>query len=156
MFWSRLILFTFQLTLLSSILNLFKYNSGSIPVILGRPFLATSNALINYRNGMMKISSGTMTMELNIFNIGNQIHEHDNFGEVNMIDTLVQKHFLQSSIEDPLEGCLAHFGSDFDIDHSIEEVNSLLNSTPLMSVDKWQPKVLPLTLSSSPPHSLLL
>ncbi|XP_077251867.1 uncharacterized protein LOC143891108 [Tasmannia lanceolata] len=29
-----------------------------IPIILGRPFLATSNALINCRNGLMKLSSG--------------------------------------------------------------------------------------------------
>ena len=31
---------------------------NSIPVILGRPFLATSNALINCRNGLMKLSFG--------------------------------------------------------------------------------------------------
>jgi len=29
---------------------------NSFPVILGRPFLATSNALINCRNGLMKLS----------------------------------------------------------------------------------------------------
>jgi hypothetical protein len=34
-----------------------------IPVILGRPFLGTSNALINYRNGLMKLSFGNMTLE---------------------------------------------------------------------------------------------
>jgi hypothetical protein len=42
---------------------------NSFPVILGRPFLATSNALINYRNGLMKLSFGNMTLEMNIFNI---------------------------------------------------------------------------------------
>jgi hypothetical protein len=40
-----------------------------IPVILGRLFLATFNALINYRNGLMKVSFGNMTLEMNIFNI---------------------------------------------------------------------------------------
>jgi hypothetical protein len=34
-----------------------------IPVILGRPFLATTNTLINYRSGVMKISFGNMTVE---------------------------------------------------------------------------------------------
>jgi hypothetical protein len=33
---------------------------NSIPVILGRPFLATFNALINCRNGLMKLSFGNM------------------------------------------------------------------------------------------------
>jgi hypothetical protein len=43
-----------------------------IPVILGRLFLATANALINCRTGVMKISFGNMTVELNIFDISNQ------------------------------------------------------------------------------------
>jgi hypothetical protein len=38
-----------------------------IPVILGRLFLATANALINCRSEVMKISFGNMTVELNIF-----------------------------------------------------------------------------------------
>jgi hypothetical protein len=37
-----------------------------IPVILGRPFLATANAPINYRYGVMKLSFWNMTVELNI------------------------------------------------------------------------------------------
>ena len=32
---------------------------GQIPVILGRPFLATSNALINCRSGLMKLTFRT-------------------------------------------------------------------------------------------------
>ena len=39
---------------------------NSIPVILGRPFLVTSNALINCRNGLMNLSFGNMTLEMNI------------------------------------------------------------------------------------------
>jgi hypothetical protein len=45
---------------------------NSIPVILGRPFIATSNALINYRNEMMKLSFENMTLEMNVFNICKQ------------------------------------------------------------------------------------
>jgi hypothetical protein len=45
---------------------------NSIHVILGCPFLATSNALINCRNGLMKLSFGNMTLEMNIFNICKQ------------------------------------------------------------------------------------
>jgi hypothetical protein len=50
---------------------------NQIPVILGRPFLATANALINCRTGVMKISFGNMTVELNIFNINSQPLEYD-------------------------------------------------------------------------------
>jgi hypothetical protein len=36
-------------------------------VILGQPFLATANALINSRSGVIKISFGNMTVELEHF-----------------------------------------------------------------------------------------
>ena len=41
--------------------------TNCIPIILGRPFLATSKAIINCRNGIMQLSFGNMTIELNIF-----------------------------------------------------------------------------------------
>ena len=39
--------------------------SASIPIILGRSFLAIANALINYKNGRMKFTFGSMSAELN-------------------------------------------------------------------------------------------
>ena len=44
-----------------------------VPIILGRPFLATSNAIINFRNGVMQLTFGNMTLELNIFHLS---HKH--------------------------------------------------------------------------------
>ncbi|RVW43052.1 hypothetical protein CK203_090068 [Vitis vinifera] len=38
-----------------------------VPIILGRPFLATANVLINCRSGVMQFTFGNMTIELNIF-----------------------------------------------------------------------------------------
>ena len=35
-----------------------------VPIILGRPFLATSNAIINYRNGVMQLTFWNMTLSL--------------------------------------------------------------------------------------------
>uniref|UniRef100_A0A2N9EG65 Retrotransposon gag domain-containing protein n=1 Tax=Fagus sylvatica TaxID=28930 RepID=A0A2N9EG65_FAGSY len=46
--------------------------SANIPIILGRPFLAIANTLINCSNGRMKITFGSMTAELNIFNVNPQ------------------------------------------------------------------------------------
>uniref|UniRef100_A0A2N9FER6 Retrotransposon gag domain-containing protein n=1 Tax=Fagus sylvatica TaxID=28930 RepID=A0A2N9FER6_FAGSY len=63
-------------------------NNG-IPIILGRPFLATANALINCRNGRMKITFGSMTAELNIFNVMRQQLEDDECHYVNLIDTVI-------------------------------------------------------------------
>ncbi|KAJ8629808.1 hypothetical protein MRB53_023131 [Persea americana] len=102
-----------------------EHTSGAepkIPVILGRPFLPTSNALINCRNGVMQISFGTMTVQVNIFNVSKQpTDEDDGVFEVSYINELVENHLPHFKLEDPLEACLAHFGSDFDVDGHIEE-----------------------------------
>ena len=45
-------------------------NPNHIPVILGRPFLAMTNANIDYRTNAMELSFGNMTMEMNVFPIG--------------------------------------------------------------------------------------
>ncbi|RVW63978.1 Retrovirus-related Pol polyprotein from transposon 17.6 [Vitis vinifera] len=44
-----------------------KGEANLVPIILGRPFLATSNAIINCRNGLMQLTFGNMTLDLNIF-----------------------------------------------------------------------------------------
>ena len=46
--------------------------TNQVPIILGRPFLATSNAIINFRNGVMQLTFGNMTLELNIFHLGSK------------------------------------------------------------------------------------
>jgi len=43
-----------------------------IPVVLGKTFPATSNALINCRSGLMKLIFENMTVNLNIFNLERQ------------------------------------------------------------------------------------
>ena len=41
-------------------------------VILGRPFLATANTIINCKNGSMRLTFGDMTREVNVFNLEKQ------------------------------------------------------------------------------------
>ena len=43
-----------------------------VPIILGKPFLATANAIINCRNGVMQLTFGNMTLELNIFHLSHK------------------------------------------------------------------------------------
>jgi hypothetical protein len=66
---------------------------NSFPVILGRLFLATSNALINCRNGLMKLSFENMTLKMNIFNICKQPGDENDSHEVNVIEKLVYDQF---------------------------------------------------------------
>jgi hypothetical protein len=66
---------------------------NSFLVILGRPFLATSNALINCRNGLMKLSFGNMTLEMDIFNICKQPGDDNDLQVVDLIEELVYDQF---------------------------------------------------------------
>ena len=43
-----------------------------VAVIMGIPFLATATAIINFRNGVMQLTFGNMTLELNIFHLSNK------------------------------------------------------------------------------------
>ena len=64
-----------------------------VPIILGRPFLATSNAIINCRNGVMQLTFGNMTLELNIFHFSkkNMLPVEDDLEEVCIIDTILEE-----------------------------------------------------------------
>ena len=59
----------------------------------------------------------------------------DDYEEVNIIDVAVNHNFEKSYYEDPLEKCLAHFGMNFNIEESIEEVNALLGYVPIMDTN---------------------
>ncbi|XP_074323872.1 uncharacterized protein LOC141660788 [Apium graveolens] len=101
---------------------------NQIPIILGRPFLATSNALINCRNGLMKLTFGNMTIDLNIFNVGKQPNEpFDQPIDVNMIDELVDNEIM--NVDDVLSFCQDYFGQDWDDTSHKNEVNEMLEST---------------------------
>jgi hypothetical protein len=109
---------------------------SEIPVILGRPFLAMANTLINCRSGVMKISFGNMTVELNIFHIRKQPFDYDQMNQVCLIKEILDEVIEESSIEDPLEACLAQFGEDLDLDKLMEQAEALLETAPLMSKEK--------------------
>jgi len=62
------------------------------PVILGHPFLATANAIINYRNGSMRLYFGDMTKEFNVFNLEQQTRKiKAQTFEINFNETIVKK-----------------------------------------------------------------
>lgn len=72
--------------------------STQIPIILGHPFFAASNALINSRNGVMNIYFGNIMIELNVINICQQLWDSDDeLHEADLIETIVEDVFHESS-----------------------------------------------------------
>ena len=67
--------------------------ANHVPIIRGRPFLATSNTIINCRNGVMQLTFGNMTLELNIFHLSKK-HMHqqeDDSEEVCTIEAILEE-----------------------------------------------------------------
>ncbi|XP_074373952.1 uncharacterized protein LOC141714326 [Apium graveolens] len=105
-----------------------KNPKNQIRIILGRTFLATSNALINCRNGLMKLTFGNMIIDLNIFHVGNQPNDYfDQHMEINLIDKMLDHETM--SVDDSLDFCLNHFGQNWVDSDYTNEVNKMLEST---------------------------
>lgn len=100
--------------------------NAQIPLILGRPFLANSNAIIHYRNGQLRLSIGHLTIDLNISNINKRPREFKN-DEADMIQMLVDGNLGDTS--DSLTMCLDHFTSKFNINEYTSELNDLLDTS---------------------------
>ncbi|RVW79245.1 hypothetical protein CK203_045191 [Vitis vinifera] len=82
-----------------------------VHIILGRPFLATSNAIINCRNGLMQLTFGNMILDLNIFYMSKKqttLEEEEGLEELCIIDTLVEEHCNQK-MQDKLNESLVDF-----------------------------------------------
>ncbi|GKV23161.1 hypothetical protein SLEP1_g32926 [Rubroshorea leprosula] len=102
-------------------------SESKIPLILGRPFLATANALINCRNGLMKLSFGNMTLEVNIFHVGKQLYDDDECYQTYMIDSLVEEVYERENSES-LEYLLGDSDLDDDFLNDHSNVSSISNA----------------------------
>ncbi|XP_059638644.1 uncharacterized protein LOC132280906 [Cornus florida] len=106
-----------------------------IPMILGRPFLATANASINCRNGVMDLSFGNMKVRLNIFNASNCPSDDKECFFVDAINECVEEMAPFALTKDPLEACLSYFDAEsFDVEKNIEEVNVILNGANMHNI----------------------
>ena len=79
-----------------------------VPITLGRPFLATSNAIINFQNGVMQLTFGNMTLELNIFHLSKKHMQpvEDDYEEVCIINTILEEQANEQQVQDVLNQVL--------------------------------------------------
>jgi hypothetical protein len=106
------------------------HNVGSqIPVILGQPFLATANALINCKTRVMKISFGDMTVELNIFDINKKPLDYDEVHPVCLIEEIIDEAENEFSLEDPEVKCFTQNENDLDLDRLLGQDDVLYEAS---------------------------
>jgi hypothetical protein len=61
--------------------------------------------------------------------------------QVCLIEEIIDEVIEESSIEDPLEACLAQFGEDLDLEKLMEQADALLETAPLVSSEKEETAV---------------
>ncbi|KAJ9186720.1 hypothetical protein P3X46_002263 [Hevea brasiliensis] len=85
---------------------------SNIPIILGRPFLATAGALIDVKGEKLTLRVGEDHLVFNIGNDKKKQHEDvDSCLRIDIVDELVKEHFRKSYPKASLESCLIHEGS---------------------------------------------
>ena len=114
-----------------------------VPIILGRPFLATANAINNCRNGVMQLTFGNMTLELNIFHLNNKHELLEN--ETQITDEVVSngQHAGKLSVQE-LQGIISQGGEEILVLPSTPTARQLTNSESISEdkVNNWTPNTM--------------
>ena len=115
------------------------------PVVNQGTQFPAANAIIHYRGGLMTLSFGNMTVNLNIFNVIKGMGDEADVCEVNMVDSVVQKYLDNVSYDDPLMSCLVSPSWDEDVTTSKSEfLHSIIEHKEVLEVNGWAPKFEPL------------
>ena len=114
-----------------------------VPIILGRPFLATANAIINFRNGVMQLTFGNMTLELNIFHLNNRHELLENENQITDEVVSNDQHAGKLSAKE-LQGIVSQGGKEILVLPSTPTARQLTNSESISEdqVTNWTPNTM--------------
>ncbi|XP_016502342.1 uncharacterized protein LOC107820551 [Nicotiana tabacum] len=79
-----------------------------IPIILGRPFLATGRALIDCETGELKMRLNDEEVIFNVQQSMRRPSEYTNCSLVEAVDVILQEDDVTLTVKDPLEACLTN------------------------------------------------
>ena len=103
-------------------------------VILGLLILDTTNAIINCRNGSMRLIFGDTTKEVNIFHLGKQSRDSEGQTfEVNLIEGLMSEH--KEELEYELEYEFELESDDFNLDQIINSAIEWATTSTFLSLE---------------------
>ena len=101
-----------------------------VPIILGRPFLATANAIINCRNGVMQLTFGNMTLELNIFRLNNKHRLPEDENQMTDEVGSIGQHARKLSVQE-LQGIASQGEEEVLVLPSVATAGQLLSSNSI-------------------------
>ena len=128
-----------------------------VPIILGTPFLATANAIINCQNGVMQLTFGNMTLDLNIFHLNNKQKLLETENQISDEVVLNGQYAGRQSVQE-LQGVISQGDEEILVLPSTPNASQLLNSTAITEeqVNNWAPNTMESTQATAGVEEILL
>ncbi|XP_075479286.1 uncharacterized protein LOC142520171 [Primulina tabacum] len=101
-----------------------------MPLILGRPFLATGKALIDVQEGNLRLRVGEDEITFDVFNALKHTLHSDSCFRIDAFDSLVCS-YVQDGIKDPLETTLTIELREDELDEEKAEIKTYFNANHL-------------------------
>ncbi|CAN6570907.1 unnamed protein product [Malus baccata var. baccata] len=122
-----------------------------LPILLGRPFMATAKTIIDVQNGLLTMTVLGETVQFKVFEALSHPSSSLECYAIDVLDSLVFSKFLQAQSNEPLQTVLSQSQDEFDEeDELMEEVAALEALAPYpLNVSPLAPK---LELKPLPPH----
>lgn len=98
---------------------------SKIPIILGRPFLATAGVMVDVRDGILSLSYDDEIVEFNVAKSVKQSCFEESCCRIDILHQTLDKEAVQSYFKDPLEALLTGEAS-VDIGEEIIEYAHLI------------------------------
>ena len=106
-----------------------------IPIILGRPFLATNRAMIDVQKGELKLRVQDDEVRFSVFNAVRRLVESDACFMIEAVEAIVPS---QSGLIDPLKASLVHNAKE-ELSEEVEEYVKWMDSFQLNKRKYFKP-----------------
>ncbi|CAL2266597.1 unnamed protein product [Prunus armeniaca] len=99
-----------------------------LPILLGRPFMATAKTIIDVQNGLLTMTMLGETVQFKVFESLSQPSSSIDYCLINVLDSLVFSKFLLAQSNDPLQCILSQSRNDFDEESALMEMVAALEA----------------------------
>ncbi|XP_038687540.1 uncharacterized protein LOC119986923 [Tripterygium wilfordii] len=112
-----------------------------IPIIMGRPFLATAGTIIDVKKGLLTMNVEGESVEFRVFAAMKRPMDIEECNRLDIIDQLVQSKFIAEAGNDELKTSIEYPDLTRAIADEVSDVVAVLSSTPPL---KWKRTAEPL------------
>ncbi|CAN6586824.1 unnamed protein product [Malus baccata var. baccata] len=108
-----------------------------VPLILGRPFMATARTLIDLEAGILTLRVQGESVVFKLFEAIKRPIELEECFRVDVLDGIVHANFASRSSNDELLTCLTNHDATLSMEENVVDVIAALDSTPIHN-PKWR------------------